>query len=111
MSGKIAIATALSGIAATLLRLGTTYHRRFAVPIPYTPVSSSKLKLNSNEARIIKDACIIMVDEVSMMDYKLLDLLDRFLQELMQSETFMGGKLVIMMHDFRQILLVVPGGN
>ena len=52
-----------------------------------------------------------MVDEVSMMDYKLLDLLDRFLQELMQSETFMEGKLVIMMHDFRKILTVVTGGN
>jgi hypothetical protein len=29
----------------------------------------------------------------------------------MQSETFMGGKLVILMHDFRQIFPVVPGGN
>ncbi|KAL7555308.1 hypothetical protein ACHAWF_019019, partial [Thalassiosira exigua] len=108
---KIAIACAMSGIAATLLRLGTTFHRRFAAPIPCNPDSCSKLKLNSNEARIIKEACLIMIDEVSMMDYKLLDMLDRFLKELMQCDKFMGGKLIILMHDFRQILPVATGGN
>jgi hypothetical protein len=54
MNRKIAVATALSGIAATLLILGTTFHRRFGVPIPCTSTSSSKLRLNSNEARILK---------------------------------------------------------
>ncbi len=111
MNRKIAVATALSGIAATLLTLGTTFHRRFGVPIPCTSTSSSKLRLNSNEARILKESALIMVDEVSMMDFKLLDLLDRFLRVLMQQDMWMGGKLVILMHDFRQILPVVPGGN
>jgi len=52
-----------------------------------------------------------MIDEVSMMNYRLLDLLDRFLKELMGNNQYMGGKLVILMHDFRQILPVVPQGN
>jgi ATP-dependent DNA helicase PIF1 len=52
-----------------------------------------------------------MIDEVSMMNYKLLDLLDRFLRVLMGNDENMGGKLVVLMHDFRQILPVVPQGR
>ena len=70
MSGKIAISTAISGIAATMLRLGTTLHRRMGVPIPCTQESCTKLKLNSKEAQIIKDATLIMIDEISMMNWK-----------------------------------------
>ena len=43
-----------------------------------------------------------------MMSHRLLDLLDRFLKELQNNNTTMGGKLVLLMHDFRQILPVVP---
>ena len=28
----------------------------------------------------------------------------------MNSENFMGGKLILLVHDFRQILPVIPGG-
>jgi hypothetical protein len=52
-----------------------------------------------------------MINEVSMMNYKLLDLLDRFLTVLMENDEYMGGKLVVLMHDFRQILPIVPHGN
>ncbi len=46
-----------------------------------------------------------------MMNHKLLDLLDRFLRILMGVNEYMGGKLVILMHDFRQILPVIPQGR
>jgi hypothetical protein len=36
----VALAMALSGIAATLLKLGTTFHRRFGVPFPCLSDSS-----------------------------------------------------------------------
>jgi hypothetical protein len=108
---KIALATAMSGIAAILLKLGTTFHRRFGVPVPCMSDSSSQIKLNSKEALLIKQSVVLMIDEVSMMNYRLLDLLDRFLKELMGNTNFMGGKLVILMHDFRQILPVVPQGS
>ena len=61
----IAIATALSGIAATLLKLGTTFHRRFGAPIPDFKDSCSKIKFNSKEAILIKHAYLIMIDELS----------------------------------------------
>ena len=108
MNKNIAIATALSGIAATLLTLGTIFHRQLAAPIPCGASGTSRLKLNSNEARIIKESCLIMIDEVSVMSFDLLDLLDRFLHVLMERDECMGGKLI---NDFRQTLPVVPGGN
>ena len=111
MLREIAIATDMSGIAATLLRLGTTFHRRYGAPVPCDGQSCSYLKLNSNEARIIKECLLIMIDEVSMMDYKLLDMLDRFLHEIMKDDRPFGGKLIVLIHDFRQILPVVKGGR
>ena len=109
MTGHIAIATALSGIAATLLTQGTTFHKRFGAPIPCFKDSVSKMQLQSIDAEIIRQAELIIIDEVSMMSFKLLDVLDRLLQELMENNETMGGKTVLLMYDFRQLLPVVPG--
>ena len=49
---------------------------------------------------------MILVDEVLMMQGHQLSCLDRFLKELMTSGDDMGGKLVVLMIDFRQILTV-----
>ena len=46
-----------------------------------------------------------------MMSYKLLDCLNVFLKTLMNSNEPMGGKLIVLMGDFRQILPVVIGSN
>jgi hypothetical protein len=110
-SGCIAVATAMSGIAATLMKLGTTFHHRFGVPIPTLSDSSSKIKLDSQQANLLRDAIVLIIDKSSMMNHKLLDLLDRFLRILMGVNEYMGGKLVILMHDFRQILPVIPQGR
>ena len=77
-TNKIAIATALSVIAATLLTLGGMFHCQFDIPIPCFKDSSSKLSLNSLAIDIIKQASFIIIDEVSMMHKYILELLDRF---------------------------------
>ena len=46
-----------------------------------------------------------------MMSYTFLDCLNRFLKTLMHSNEYMGGKLIVLMGDFRQILPVVTGIN
>ena len=46
-----------------------------------------------------------------MLNYKLLDCLNRFLKILMNSNDPMGGKLVLLMRDFRKILPVVTHGG
>ena len=107
---QIAISTAMSGIAAILLTLGTTAHKRFGLPIPCYQDSSCKIDMDSPEAQIIKDAKIIFIDECSMMYFRLLDCLNRFLQELMMNVNPMGDKFIVLIGDFRQILPVVPNG-
>ena len=66
-SRQVAIATALSGIAATILTLGKTFHRTFGVPIPCFKDSTSNLELDSISAEMIRAAQLIMIDEVSVM--------------------------------------------
>ena len=66
--------------------------------------------MGSNESKLIKAAALIMVDEVSMMNWRLLNLLDRFLRILMNKDNFMGGKIIILMGDLRQCPPVVTGG-
>jgi hypothetical protein len=69
------------------------------------------INLNSNAAQIIRQSKIIIVDEKSMMHFHLLDALDRFLQQLMTANAPFGGKLVVLMGDFRQILPVIVHGH
>ena len=108
---KIARATAYSGIAATLLRLGKPFHQEFKVPIPCYDGSCSSMRLDSEEAESIRMASLIMIDEISMMHYNQLDLLDKVLQELMRNNEYMGGKCVVLMSDLRQGPPVVTGNS
>ena len=66
--------------------------------------------MGSRDAELIKAAALIMIDEVSMMNWRLLNLVDRFLRVLMKKDIFMGGKYVILMGDLRQCPPVVTGG-
>ena len=90
---------------------GTTFHRRFGAPIPCFSDSSSKLKLNSKEVEIIQKASLIMIDEISMMNWKLMNMFDRFLRQVMNCDKFMGGKCVVIMGDLRQCPPVVIRGQ
>ena len=94
--GGIAIATALTAIAATLLTLGMTFHKKFGIPIPCHEDSCSKHAMNSNDSKVIKESRIILIDEKSMMHFHLLDLLDKYLQASMGNNKHMGGKIVIL---------------
>ena len=101
----------MTGISAILLTLGTTSHKRFRFPIPCIECSTSNLTFDSKQAKIIKEAEVIIIDEVSCMTRWLLECLDNFLRELMGNDEIMGGKRVVVMGDFRQALPVVKHGS
>ena len=111
MKGDIALAMAMSGIAALLLRQGETFHRGVGCPVPCMSDSSSKYALDSREAKRLKDAKLIVIDEASMMHKNMLDMLDRFLKALMNNNKPLGGKTILFMLDWRQQLPVIPGGS
>lgn len=111
--GKIALAVASSGIAATLLPGGKTAHAMFKIPIQLdtteTPVCD--ISRNSDKARILRDCCLIVWDECTMAHRKAVEAVNRTLQDIRQNERQMGGITLLFCGDFRQTLPIVPRGT
>ena len=108
--GKIALATASSRIAATLLTGGRTLHSTFKIPLDLNamdiPVCSIK-KL----CKAIQEAKVIVVDEAPMTNRRAFEALDCTLRDLTGSDNQMGRICTLLCGDFRQILPVIPRGT
>ena len=110
--GKIALACAISGVAATLLPGGTTAHSLFGLPIDMPDHdATSSIKAQDGRAEVLRRASIIVWDEASMVPLAALDCVDRLLRDLLGNNIPFGGKIIVMGGDFRQILPVVPRGG
>ena len=64
--GYIALATATSGVVASILPGGRTAHSRFKIPIDIDENFSCNISKQSSTASLIRDAKLIVWDEVSM---------------------------------------------
>lgn len=109
--GKIALATAASGIAATLLPKGTTLHSRTKCPLILTEESTCGVSKHDSTATLIRMTHLMFVDEVSMIDRRALEAADRTFQWLRNSDKPFGGITMVFSRDWRQILTVVPHGS
>ncbi|XP_019228698.1 PREDICTED: ATP-dependent DNA helicase PIF4-like [Nicotiana attenuata] len=109
--GYIALATATSGVAASILPGGRTARSRFKIPIDIDENFSCNISKQSSTASLIRDAKLIVWDEVSMAKKRMLDVFDLFLKDLMDTNILFGGKVVVFGGDFRQTLPVVRNGN
>ena len=113
LEGKIALATASSGIAATLLSGGRTVHSSFRVPLNLVvnemPICS--ISKSGNEAELMRNTHLIVIDECSMLHKRAYEAIDRMLQDLRDSNQLFGGVTVLIAGDFRQCLPVVPSGT
>ena len=113
---QIAIATASSGIAATLLSNGRTAHSAFRLPLKLGSFDvGEKLMCNitrgSDAAEVLKKAKVIFLDEGTMLNRKALEALDNTLQDISKNNSVMGGKTFVVSGDFRQILPVIKKGT
>ena len=109
--GKVALATAASGIVATLLPKGTTFHSRTKCPLILTDESTCSMSEHDSTATLIRMTHLMVVDEVSMMDRRALEAADRTFQWLRGSDKPFGGITMVFSGDWRQILTVVPHGS
>ena len=107
----VALAVAFSGIAATLLDNGRTFHSRFKAPLKPDVNTVFNITAQSELAQLIRMARLIVMDEAPMTHRHHLEALDRTLRDLMASEEPFGGKVVGLGGDFRQVLPVVRRGN
>ena len=110
--GEIALAAAMSGIAATLLHNGRTLHSRCGVPINITEHSTCNFTKLDATGKLMKDTKILIIDEVSMGHKYIFEALDRTLRFVRDREDQPFGELTVLFSaDWRQCLPVVPRGS
>ena len=111
--GKIALATASSGIAATLLTGGGMLHSTLKIPLDLhamdIPICS--IKKGTALSRVIQEGKATVVDEAPMTNKLAFEALDRTLRDLTGKDQPMGGMCMLLCGDFRQILPVIQGGT
>lgn len=105
--GYIALATATSGVATSILPGGHTTHSRFKIPINIDENVSCNISKQSALASLIREAKLIIWDEASMANKKMIEVFDFLLKDLMNTNELFGGKIVVFGGDFRQTLPVV----
>ena len=108
---RIAIAMATSGIAASIMPGGRTAHSRFKIPIKIADNSVCNFTKQSGTAALLREASLIIWDEVAMTRRESVETLDRSLQDITGCDLPFGGKVIVFGGDFRQVLPVVPRGT
>ncbi|XP_052164729.1 uncharacterized protein LOC127781722 [Oryza glaberrima] len=109
--GLIAIATATSSIAASILLGGRTAHSRFKIPIKLAHNSMCNFTKQSGTTDLLRRASLIIWDEAAMTKRQAVETLDRSLQDIMDNTLPFGGKVIVFGGDFRQVLPVVTRGT
>ncbi|PWZ30269.1 ATP-dependent DNA helicase PIF4 [Zea mays] len=109
---KIAVATATSGVAASILPGGRTAHSRFKIPLTIDDGAICSFTKQSGTAKLLQKASLIIWDEASMTKRQAIEALDNSMRDIMgQPGLPFGGRTVVFGGDFRQVLHVVRKGS
>ncbi|KAL6909895.1 hypothetical protein ACP4OV_001554 [Aristida adscensionis] len=109
---KIAVATATSGVAASIMPGGRTAHSRFKIPLSINNGAYCSFTKQSGTAKLLRTASLIIWDEASMTKRQAIEALDNSMRDIMeQPELPFGGKTIVFGGDFRQVLPVVRKGS
>ncbi|XP_074096363.1 uncharacterized protein LOC141525698 [Cotesia typhae] len=95
---------AYTGIAATLLPHGRTVHKTLGLHVPLFIDSTSNIKMQSKEAKILLETDVFIWDEAPMAPRYALEVIDRLLRNITNKNTPFGNKIVILGGNFRQLL-------
>ena len=109
---KGGVVCASTGIAALLLINGMTAHRAFRIPENVYRNTPPKFSYEKADSKKLRDAKVVIIDEISMMHRDVFNFIDRTLQDLQprdQKKEPFGGKIVVIGGDFKQLLPVVEG--
>ncbi|XP_067943301.1 uncharacterized protein [Watersipora subatra] len=107
-SGKIALAVASSGIAATLLPGGRTAHSalKLLLNLARTENPVCNIKKNSGTAQLLQRCVLIVWDECTMLHKLAFEALNLTLKDLRENNRLFGGVALLLSGDFRQTLPV-----
>ena len=99
---------AFTGIASSLMEKGQTIHSKFRLKIPSDESCVSRIIAGTEEARLLCENEVFIIDECSQVDKFMLRAIDRVLRDLTGNrDQKFGGKCIILAGDFRQCLPVV----
>ena len=86
---------------------GRTAHLKFGIPPVIHQNSVSSIAKHSQKSVVLKRENLIIWDEAPLTHCHALELVDRLLKDLMDSNLPFGGKVVALGGDFFQVLPVV----
>ena len=122
--GKVCIAVAASGIAATLLHNGGTVNKKLKTPFKITAESVCSFTTKSGHCKLFQEADYVFWDESPMNHKHAMECVDRTFKDMMMhldpqdprhdpeaANKPFGGKVVIFGGDFRQVLPVIKKGH
>jgi len=108
--GKVALAVASSGVAATLMPLGRTAHSRFKIPIDIHARSMCNFESGSDTAKLLKRTRLIVWDEATMAHRHCFEAVDRSIRDTIGNDA--ANRISwSLCGDFRQIPPVVRKGS
>ncbi|AQL02068.1 hypothetical protein ZEAMMB73_Zm00001d045331 [Zea mays] len=109
---KIAVATATSGVAASIMPGGRTAHSRFKIPLTIDDGAVCSFTKQSGTAKLLQKASLIIWDEASMAKRQAIEALDNSMRDITgRTGVPFGGKTIVFGGDFRQVLPVVRKGS
>ncbi|KAL5647943.1 hypothetical protein ACJX0J_042298, partial [Zea mays] len=109
---KIAVATATSGVAASILPGGRTAHSRFKIPLTIDDGAVCSFTKQSRTTKLLQKALLIIWDEASMTKRQAIEALDNSMRDIMGRPGMpFGGRTVVFRGDFRQVLPIVRKGS
>ncbi|PWZ11729.1 ATP-dependent DNA helicase PIF1 [Zea mays] len=110
--GKIAVATATSGVVASIMPGGRTAHSRFKIPLTIDDGVVCSFTEQSGTTELLRKASLIIWDEASMTKRQVVEALDNSMRDIMGRPALpFGGKTIVFGGDFRQVLPVVRKGS
>ena len=110
---NIAIAVALTGIAATLLAGGKTADSTFKLPLNLSQNEKPTCGISKSTAKgeLLRRAQLVVWDECTMSHKKAFEALNTTLQDIRDNDDLMGGLTVILAGDFRLTLPIIERGT
>ncbi|KAJ8972644.1 hypothetical protein NQ317_003239 [Molorchus minor] len=105
------VALAPTGIAASLMKGGRTIHSRFRLPLDINETTVTGVTPRSESGRLIRDAKLIIIDEISMVTKTIFKIINAGLKDICNDNRPFANKVVVVGGDFRQTLPVVINGN
>jgi len=108
---KKVLAVSWTGISASLLPYGKTSHITFGLPLLITETTTLRHSDRTRIWREIRDADVIVWDEITLVSKHALRSVNAFIQRVMDDNRQFGNKIIVTGGDWRQCLPVLKHGH